>query len=158
MKSIGIRVSPKVIYYTIFDNQKNQYYCDKLLVPLSLSTPNKLRYIRTNLQSIILESKIIYAGIRLTESTSQNIDIFRINIEGVIQELFSNSSIEKYFIGNISSIGKYLNLPPKEVKKLIDNNEQFSKHFHIENKLLKEEKECYIVATAAVKCKEDDNV
>ena len=84
--AIGIRVSPKEIYYTIFkyDEQRNlDYFNESLIIPKALDIPRKLSYIRTTLYSLICEYGITNAGLRIVEGNSNNNDPFRINVEGL---------------------------------------------------------------------------
>ena len=106
--AIGIRVSPKEIYYTIFkyDEQRNlDYFNESLIIPKALDIPRKLSYIRTTLYSLICEYGITNAGLRIVEGNSNNNDPFRINVEGVIQELLANSTVDTYFTGRLDTIG-----------------------------------------------------
>ncbi|WP_422122335.1 hypothetical protein DHX103_11025 [Planococcus sp. X10-3] len=123
MRSIGIRVEPKEVHYTIFDNEEKEngeisYYSGSLVVPVSMKDdiPRLLSYIRTNIFSIICENEVIYAGIRTIENISDNTNIFRANIEGVIQELFSNSTIIEYYAGGLGTIASMLKTNVSDVK------------------------------------------
>lgn len=123
MRSIGIRVEPKEIHYTIFENEAKEngeisYYTSSLIVPVSMKddVPRLLSYIRTNLFSIICENEVIYAGIRTIENISDNTNVFRANIEGVIQELFSNSTVINYFTGGLGTISSMLQTNISEVR------------------------------------------
>ncbi len=114
---IGIRVTPTQIFYTIIDNEGN-YENDILVVPAALDDPRKLSFIRTTLISIISEYNITTAGLRTAEGINkQNINLFRVNIEGVIQELFSNSTVETYFSGTLTSIASRLKSTNKIIKE-----------------------------------------
>ena len=148
MISIGLRVEPKKITFAIIDLEKNEILnIEKLIVPISLDVPEQLKYIRLNLLDIISEYNVNVAGIRITESNAQTPNVERIQIEGVIQEAFASSSIEKYFIGQISSISAKLGFPRGDFKKYVEN----SLIFNIEgwNELKAVEKEAIFVALGA---------
>ena len=68
-----------------------------------MDIPRKLSYIRTTLYSLICEYGITNAGLRIVEGNSNN--NFRINVEGVIQELLANSTVDTYFTGRLDTIG-----------------------------------------------------
>ncbi|WP_258111595.1 hypothetical protein [Alicyclobacillus sp. SP_1] len=122
MKSIGIRVSPKTIYYCIAtaDEDSLVLSVESLTVPRALDIPKQLAFIRTTLQSIIAEFKVELAGIRVYEGSTQNLDRFRINIEGVVQELLANSTVQRYYSGTKSTLGRLLNTDVKMITANID--------------------------------------
>ena len=155
LNSIGIRVTPKQIYFTIAnkDTEGNIsiYSPDKLIVPQSLDIPNCLTFIRTNLISIINEYNVKLGAIRIIEGNSQTKDTFRINMEGVIQELFANSSVESYFCGTINSLSKRLRFKQADIKDALDSKK--SKNiFKLDywDKFKKEEKESILFSIAAL--------
>jgi hypothetical protein len=148
--TIGIRTTPSYVYYTIIEHEGdslNILTTSRLVVPKSLDIPERLSFIRNCLFSIILEYKIKSAGIRTIESLV-NPDVERIYIEGVIQELISNSCIEKYFTGKKSKIASILETDVKQITGYIDGDENFAE---IDNwsDFCKEERESIIVAVAA---------
>lgn len=155
---MGIRVSPKTIYYTILDDTLDDkgyhFFTNELRVPEALHTPNKLRFIRTNLQSIISESQVTNVGLRLTENNAQKINQFRLNTEGVIQELIANTFVNTYFSGTLSVISKHLKC---ELKQLQDDlaSDTFSNIASWE-KYSKEVRESIVVALAAKSCTEEN--
>ncbi|MDQ8092541.1 MULTISPECIES: hypothetical protein [Bacillus amyloliquefaciens group] len=109
MKSIGIRVEPSEIYYVILeleDGGNFRFLPQKLVLPKALNDdiPKQLSFIRNTLFSIICEYDIQYAGLKTTEGLAQTPSVFRMNIEGVIQELFADSTIKTYFAGTYNSI------------------------------------------------------
>lgn len=113
MKCIGIRVLPNEIFYCISEKAGNIISIidvSKVIVPKALYIPEKLKYIRNTFFDIIEEYKVLNAGIRITESNAQSINIERIYFEGVLQEMLSSSCIEKYYVGQISSISSKLGL------------------------------------------------
>lgn len=60
-----------------------------------------------------------------TESNAQSINITRIYIEGVIQELFASSTIVKYYVGQISSISANLGIERATFKPFAEGKENF---------------------------------
>ncbi len=105
--AIGIRVSPKVIYYSIINDSEDEFeiiIVDKLIVPAALRLPEQLKFIRSTFIDILNEFRVKVACLRVTESSAQTINRSRIGIEAVIQELMASSTITNYFTGQISSI------------------------------------------------------
>ncbi|SDC02282.1 hypothetical protein SAMN04487767_1017 [Bacillus wiedmannii] len=127
-RAIGIRVSPTEVYYTILQMDEQgtvDYVNESLIIPKALDIPRKLSYIRTSLFSLICEYGITKAGLRIVEGISQNKDPFRVNIEGVIQELLANSTVSYYFTGRLDTIGSKLGKHKSLIKECRDakNNE-----------------------------------
>src|SRR4051812_26412814 len=108
MKTIGIRTNPNEIYYAVLEQTNSKdiliISCTKLIIPVSLIFPEKLNFVRKTFKDIILEYEIENAGIRITEPNAQSPNLERIAYEAIIQELFANSSVNKYLIGQISNI------------------------------------------------------
>jgi hypothetical protein len=153
MRAIGIRVSPKTIYYSIVEENENEIDIideSKIVVPISLNIPDKLRFIRTTFLDIISEYGIVRAGIKVIEPSSQTRDIFRLNVEGVIQELLSSSTVEKYFCGQISNMSRLLGLDARaDFKKYVSGEIEYD---GIENWCRKksEERESLFVALSSL--------
>ncbi len=129
MVSIGIRVTKKEIVYSIIEKDANEYKIlalDKFIVPQALEMPDRLSYVRNSFESIIKEFNIIYAGIRIpeidTRHPTKNGIIERTYIEGVLQELFSNSTINIYFAGRKNTIAKLMGIKPIEVSAIINGD------------------------------------
>jgi hypothetical protein len=129
MRCLGLRVAPTIVFfsvadYDISDDSINILTTDKITIPVSMDTPDRLSYVRTALFSIIKEYDIVNAGIRRMEDNmpSRNLEpiIARAYLEGVIQELISNCMIEKYFSGKISKIGSLLEQKPQDIKASIE--------------------------------------
>ena len=98
---------------------------------------------------IIFENQVNLACIRVTESTAQKISTERINIEAIIQELIASSSIEKYYVGQISTISAKLGIARENFKPLIDSKANDCEFFNDWNKYNKEEKESLLAALSA---------
>jgi hypothetical protein len=123
MKSIGIRATPKEIYFAVVEQkgkENNIIAIDKLILPLSLEIPDRLNFVRKTIIDIINQYNVTKAGIKVTEGNARKHSIERISIEAIIQELFSSCSVQKYFGGNISKISRLLALSNNgDLKKII---------------------------------------
>lgn len=118
MNILGIRVEPKKTTFVVIRYDNNEYVIlnsECIKVPAALDFPEKLKYIRNCILDILREYTINIAGIRIAESNSQNFDITRLHIEGVIQEALSSSDVNKYFTGRKTSIAAKLNMKPGEL-------------------------------------------
>jgi len=127
--SIGIRTSPTQVLYCISDNIDEENILikilDKIIIPKALEVPDQLKYVRNTLLDIINENKVSRGCIRITESNAQRINISRIYLEGVIQEMFASSTITSYYTGQISSISNKLSIDRKDFKKLLSGDKNF---------------------------------
>lgn len=122
IRSIGIRCTPAEVFFTICELSEDNIKLltvDSVIVPVALDTPEKLKFIRNTLLDILAEYAVNNACIRITESNAQSKNIDRINLEAIIQELIASSTIEKYFIGQISNITSKLGIPRDDFKRLI---------------------------------------
>lgn len=150
MRSIGIRVSPTVIFYTIILEDKKITH-ESLIIPKALinDIPRLLSFVRATLHSVICEYDIKYAGIRNIEGNARTWDRFRINLEGVIQELFSGSTIVSYFTGTKSSIQSRLGISTVEINDCIKGD---SNIYHVDNweSLNSNHRESFLVAKSAL--------
>ncbi len=160
MKAIGIRVQSKQIYYSIVEETDTDYYItavEKFTVPMALLMPDRLSYIRTSFQSIIKEFGVSNAGIRIAEisQTVNNGIIERTYIEGVLQELLSNCSVNNYFSGRKNTIARLLEMNQKEVSSIMDANKclfEFDKW----NDYSKEERESIVAGFASIRLGGED--
>lgn len=152
MRIIGIRANPNEITYSIVEKTEHQIsiiLADKLIIPKSLYVPEQLKYVRNTIIDIIFQNFVTIAGIRVSESNAKSPSIERINFEAIIQELFASSSIEKYFIGQISTISSKLSFPRENFKKYISNELEYDKVTNWKNYSDKE-KESILVALSAL--------
>ena len=152
-KSIGIRVTPSTVYFSVvsYENKELEItLVDKINNPKALSIPEQLKFLRNTLCDIINEFGITNACIRITESNAQSINITRIYIEGVIQELFASSTIVKYYVGQISSISANLGIERATFKPFAEAKESF---MEIENwkSFSLEQRESLMSAISALK-------
>lgn len=128
LRAIGVRVSPKRVYYSIVtrtDALSELLTASFLLVPPALALPDQLRFVRTTLLDIMAEYTVERAGIRIAEYTAQRISIERVNLEGVVQELLSSSGVEAYFAGRIANIAALIREPDRARVKRYFEGEQF---------------------------------
>ena len=109
-RAIGIRVSPRGVYYAVIQGTESYEILTvaSVVVPPALGLPEQLHFMRTTVLDIMAEYKVTRAGIRLTEPTAKCTSVERLNLEGVIQELLSSSSVETYFAGPIATIAARL--------------------------------------------------
>lgn len=153
MRTIGIRANPKEIYFAIIEqiNGENKVLTiDKLILPLSLSIPDKLNFIRKTIIDIINQYQVTKAGIKITEGNAQSINIERVSIEAVIQELFSSCSVQKYFGGNISKISRLLGIGNNGDFKKIVSGEQIPDALEFLQENSDQEREAVLSALAAL--------
>lgn len=150
--SIGIRVKSDSIIYSIIKEEnksKELILIDKVNIPIALEVPEQLKFIRSTFLDIIFENQINLACIRTTESIAQKISIERVNIEAIIQELIASSSIERYYVGQISNISAKLGIARERFKQLIISKEKDCEFFDNWNKYNKEQKEALLAALSA---------
>ena len=75
-KSIGIRVTPSTIFYSIISVENEELeiiVVDKINNPKALGIPEQLKFLRNTLCDIINEFDITHACIRITESNAKSI-------------------------------------------------------------------------------------
>lgn len=126
MITIGIRAAPKVVTFVVYDSDEQRILnIEDLLLPSALSTPEKLKYARSNLLDILREYNVDKAGIRETESAAQSLSVERIQLEGVIQEAFASSTLKAYYVGQISSISAKAGFPRDRFKRLVSGEEAY---------------------------------
>lgn len=120
MRSIGIRAAPSVVTFAVYDTDEQSILnVEGIKVPAAFNMPDSLKYIRNNLLDVLREYQIARAGIRITESNAQSLNIARVQIEGVIQEAFASSTLEDYYVGQISSISARVGFPRENFKRFV---------------------------------------
>jgi hypothetical protein len=122
MNILGIRVEPKKTTFVVIEANQEVFRVinnEVIKVPAALDFPEKLKYIRNCVLDILREYSVNIAGIRVTEGNSQNMDITRLQIEGVIQEAFSSSDVEQYFTGRKTSISARLSINTDEFDEIV---------------------------------------
>jgi len=128
MNILGIRVEPKKTTFVVIKCENDEFTIinnELIKVPAALDFPEKLKYIRNCVLDILREYSINTAGIRVAEGNSQNLDVTRLHIEGVIQEAFSSSDVDKYFTGRKSSIASRLSMKTKDLDDLFKGKEKY---------------------------------
>lgn len=150
MITLGFRVSPKTVYFCVYDaSSKVLINLEKISIPNVFEIPEKLKYLRITIIDLIREYGIEKAGIRLNEyHPKAKPNISRVQYECIIQEAFASSSLTSYFLGVITSIASHINETPAAVKALIEGRETLE---HIEDwlKYSKEEREAILSAMGA---------
>lgn len=148
MITIGLRASPKMVTFAIYNaNEKIIVNVEDIKIPAAFATPDGLKYLRNNLLDILREYAVTTAGVRITESNAQTLNIERIQIEGVIQEAFASSGLKHYYVGQISSISKRIGIPRVDFKPFVDGE----KNYPVENwqKMSKQAREAVLCAIGA---------
>ncbi|MGQ7806805.1 hypothetical protein ACUN3I_14415 [Hafnia alvei] len=126
MRILGVRAAPKEASFVVFCTDIQEFVCiDKIKIPLILETPEKLKFIRNNILDILREYSVDKACIRITESNSQNLNIDRLYIEGVIQEALSSSNVSSYSNSRQKTICSKLGISPQEFKSIIKGDLDF---------------------------------
>lgn len=126
MTSLGIRVTPKEVYYAITqleEGNNSLLICDKVIVPSALDVPEQLKFLRDTFLDIIYENNVKNACIRVVEANAQSYDYNRLYIEGVLQEMIASSTIERYYLGRIASMSNKLGIDRKEFSALLSSDE-----------------------------------
>ena len=128
MRSIGLRVTPKEVFYSIIekDDKKEEILSiSSIKVPKALDEPQQLENIRSLLITIIDQYKINRGAIKVIESNNasrlSDSIIFRLNIEGIIKEVFASSSIEKYLLGRATNVSAVFGIKCKKVLDLVSD-------------------------------------
>ncbi|EMH8124538.1 MULTISPECIES: hypothetical protein [Klebsiella] len=98
MRILGVRAAPKETSFVVFCTEERAFKCvDVVNIPQTLTIPEKLKYIRNSILDILREYSVDTAAIRVAESNTQNLNIERLYIEGVIQETFASSNVAQYY-------------------------------------------------------------
>jgi hypothetical protein len=127
MITIGIRVAPTVVTFAIYDSDAASVVnVEEIKIPAAFSTPDGLKYVRSNLLDVLREYKVAKAGVRASEPSAQTISIERIQIEGVIQEAFASSELTSYYVGHISSISSRLGIPRNDFKPFVLGEKEYA--------------------------------
>lgn len=149
MNILGIRVTPKSIYFSVFNTDNHRFEnVEQIIVPKALIIPERLKYIRNNIIDLLREYKIQKAGIKITEGNAKTLSIDRLYIEGVIQETFASSHIIDYKTLMLSGMASKLKTSSKELNKYLKKEEN---NTGIEMDIAdfsKEEAEAMLVAVA----------
>ena len=129
MNIIGIRVEPQKSTFVVLNKNNEDFEViniEKIKVPSALDIPERLKYIRNCILDILHEYEIEYAGIRVAEGNTQNLNIDRLHIEGVIQEAFSSSLVKGYFVGRKKSIASRMGIKTTALDNLFKGSSAFT--------------------------------
>lgn len=113
MKSIGISLTATEVFISIGSCQQNKFSADRnerIRVPAALRVTDRLRYIRTLLLDFIALYHIELACVRIAGKYAAQASVQRVELEGIVQELLSSSSIKHYFIGTPTEIAQIAGL------------------------------------------------
>lgn len=120
MNTLGIRAKPTEFAFAVYNLEANKLVnVERVKIPRALGAPDALKYVRNTILDILREYTIDKAGIRITESNSQHLNIRRIEIEGVIQEAFASSSLSSYYVGQISNIAAKVGIERTDFKRYV---------------------------------------
>ncbi|CAM3879232.1 hypothetical protein [Xenorhabdus thuongxuanensis] len=149
MRTLGIRVEPKQVSFVVFCNKENDLLCvDEIVVPKTLEIPEQLKYIRNSILDILREYQIQNAALRVAEGVSINKSTLRCYIEAVIQEAFSSSNVEHYFVMRMNTIISRLKINKDDYNSILNSSKKLNK---IDNSSFKKAmNEAMMVAVAAV--------
>ena len=92
--TIGIRAAPSAVTFAVYNTDaKEVVNVEQIIIPAAFTTPDRLKYLRSNLLDVLREFKVEQAGVRVTEPSAKMANVDRIQIEGVIQEAFASSDL-----------------------------------------------------------------
>lgn len=150
--AVGFRTTPNNVFYSIIEEIEEQVVIkilDNLVVPNALDIPEKLKFLRSTFLDILTEFNVSVGCIRIAESNSDNISTERIYIEAVLQELIASSTLEKYYVGQISNISSKLSMERTDFKEYAEGRKVFHEIDGWE-RFKKEERESLIAAFSAL--------
>ncbi len=154
MKTIGLRATPTKIYFSIVEYEEDEAtisVVDSVTVPMLLTEPDQLSYIRIMFYTFIQQFQVEAAVIRRREDIAQNFSPERTQIEGVLQELISSCSVSRYKACSIVQIASLLEKTASEIKQGMSGTDIMG----IENwsSYSKEQRESILCALAATQLK-----
>lgn len=124
MNTIGIRVTTKSVVFVIYDTDALEVKTvEEIIIPVAFQIPDALKYIRCTLLDILREFEVKKAGIRMTETKAERVNIPRVQLEGVILEAFASSELHSYYVGYVSSISSRLGLDRTKFRPLVEGSE-----------------------------------
>lgn len=158
MNAIGFRVAPTEISYAIVQENGKQneiISISSLKIPASIGVSEQLSYIRKTFETIISQYDVSFAGIKLIEGNARtsinNSLIFRFNVEGVLMELFTNSTVRRHFLGVASNIASTLNISKQKPLEMLTGVVDLTNVVSDSGKRIStEQKEAILVALAAL--------
>jgi Holliday junction resolvasome RuvABC endonuclease subunit len=154
MVSIGFRASPSRVTYAIVRGSAADGFqlvsTSVVNVPPALEAPRQLQFVRTALLDIMDEYGTTRAGLRTVENVAKTKNVFRMNLEGVIQELLASSTVEHFEAAAVTRMAALLGYgrDVKAVKRLIDGEAapELSANW---SALRADEREAVLIAVAA---------
>ena len=153
MVSIGFRVSPTKVTYALVQGSAGSGFTllntSAVFIPPALETPRQLQFVRTTLLDVMDEYAVTRAGLRLAEGLAQRRNPFRLNLEGVVQELLASSSVERFVAGPIATIAALLGHRDRTAIKKLISGEQAPAYAMQWDVLTPEEREAVLMAVAA---------
>jgi len=121
-----------------------------LPIPKALWIPQQLHFIRTVLLDVMSDFEVKRAGLRLTEMVALSPNVFRDNIEGVIQEMLAASAVELYVAGRNVLLSGRLGLADKTLFKKYCSGDATPPYANGWDKFALEEREACLAAIAAL--------
>jgi hypothetical protein len=153
MVSIGFRVSPTKVTFALVRGTPQLGFtlveASAVNIPPALETPRQLQFVRTTLLDVMDEYAVTRAGLRLAEGTAQQRNPFRLNLEGVVQELLASSSVERFVAGPIATIASFLGIRNRTLIKELIAGEQVPEYSLDWMSLSGDEREAVLMAVAA---------
>ncbi len=152
MIAIGFRVSPSQVTYALVRGVPPDFAVldvSAVHVPPALSPPRQLQFIRTALLDVMEEYGTTRAGLRLAEATARRTHAFRLNLEGVIQELMTSSAVDRFVAARIATIAALLGERDRSVIKRLVSGELTPPYATNWAGLGEDEREAVLVAVAA---------
>ena len=154
MVSIGFRASPSRVTYAIVRGTSADGFqlisTSAVNVPPALETPRQLQFVRTALLDVMDEYGTTRAGLRTVENVAKTKNPFRMNLEGVIQEVLASSTVEHFEAAALTRIAALLGYgrDVQAVKRLISGeaSPELSANW---SDLRAEEREAVLIAVAA---------
>lgn len=152
MVAIGFRVSPSQVTYALVQGTPPDFSVldvSAVQVPPALSPPRQLQFVRTALLDVMEEYGTTRAGLRLAELTARRTHPFRLNLEGVIQELMTSSAVDRFVAARINTIAALLGETDRTVIKRLVAGELAPPYATNWGGLTEDEREAVLVAIAA---------
>jgi len=155
MNAIGFRVSPSKVTFAVVQTATDGKFAiavtGEVVIPFALDTPRQLQLVRTSLLDLIEEHGITRAGLRTTEAIAPHKDSFRLNVEGVVQELLASGSVERFVAGSIVTVAALLGEHDRTVIKEFVGGKKPRQIVGEWEKLDDLEREAVLVAASACK-------
>ena len=146
-------MSPSKVTFAIVQGTPSQGFtllnASAVFIPPALETPRKLQFIRTTLLDVMDEYAVTRAGLRLAEGTAQQRNPFRLNLEGVVQELLASSNVERFVSGPIATIASLLGQRDRKVIKALITGEASPAYAMDWASLSVDEREAVLMAVSA---------